>query len=78
LVKVEKTLNLPAYKKVSGYLWELPVPGFDLKNKSRGRVAEHDFDVVEYYHPLLIFSAMIPASQFSPVCFGICLPGMTY
>ena len=42
----------------------LPVLGFDLKHKSKGRVAEHDFDVVEYYHPLLIFGINSPRDVF--------------
>ncbi|PCJ84751.1 MAG: glyoxalase [Flavobacteriales bacterium] len=33
----------------------LPILGFDINKKSRGTVAEHEFDVVEYTHPLLIF-----------------------
>jgi predicted lactoylglutathione lyase len=42
----------------------LPVLGFDLSRKSRGRVAEHEFDVVEYYHPLLIFGINSPREVF--------------
>ncbi len=42
----------------------LPVLGFDLKQKSKGRVAEHDFDVVEYYHPLLTFGINSPREVF--------------
>lgn len=38
----------------------LPILGFDLARKSKGRVAEHEFDVVEYYHPALIFGINSP------------------
>jgi len=34
----------------------LPILGFDINRKSRGFVAEHEFRVVEYFHPLLIFA----------------------
>jgi catechol 2,3-dioxygenase-like lactoylglutathione lyase family enzyme len=42
----------------------LPVLGFDLNYKSKGRVPEHEFDVVEYYHPLLIFAINSPRKVF--------------
>jgi len=42
----------------------LPVLGFDLSRKSKGRVAAHEFDVVEYYHPLLIFGINSPREVF--------------
>jgi catechol 2,3-dioxygenase-like lactoylglutathione lyase family enzyme len=42
----------------------LPVLGFDLSRKSKGRVAEHEFDVVEYYHPMLIFGINSPREVF--------------
>ena len=34
----------------------MPILGFDLAKKSKGRVDAHDFDVIEYAHPLLIFA----------------------
>lgn len=34
--------------------------GFDLGRKIKGRVAEHEFDVIEYHHPLLIFGINSP------------------
>lgn len=42
----------------------LPVLGYDLSRKSKGRVAAHDFDVVEYYHPMLIFGINSPREVF--------------
>ena len=42
----------------------LPVLGFDLNYKSKGSVPEHEFDVVEYYHPLLIFAINSPREAF--------------
>lgn len=42
----------------------LPVLGFDLSKKSRGRVPEHDFEVVEYFHPMLIIGINSPREAF--------------
>ncbi|MGB0390227.1 MAG: VOC family protein [Salibacteraceae bacterium] len=42
----------------------LSVLGFDLSKKSKGIVAAHDFEVVEYSHPNLIFAINSPRSQF--------------
>ena len=42
----------------------MPILGFDLDKKSKGTVAAHDFDVVEYVHPLLIFGINSPREQF--------------
>ncbi len=42
----------------------MPILGFDLKDKSKGKVLEHDFEVVEYKHPLLIFAINSPRSIF--------------
>jgi catechol 2,3-dioxygenase-like lactoylglutathione lyase family enzyme len=42
----------------------LPILGFDLNRKSRGRVAKHEFDVVEYAHPMLIIGINSPREQF--------------
>jgi catechol 2,3-dioxygenase-like lactoylglutathione lyase family enzyme len=42
----------------------LPVLGFDINRKSRGRVEKHDFDVVEYFHPLLVFGINSPREAF--------------
>ena len=42
----------------------MPVLGFDLTRKSKGRVAAHDFDVVEYVHPLLTFGINSPREVF--------------
>jgi len=42
----------------------LPHLGFDLSKKSTGTVAAHEFDVVEYSHPLLIFAINSPRTAF--------------
>lgn len=42
----------------------LPVLGFDINCKTKGRVAEHEFDVIEYFHPLLIFGINSPRDAF--------------
>jgi len=42
----------------------MPILGFDLARKSKGTVAAHDFDVVEYSHPLLIFAINSPREAF--------------
>jgi len=42
----------------------LPILGFDINRKSSGFVAEHEFRVVEYFHPLLIFAINSPREAF--------------
>jgi len=42
----------------------MPILGFDLRKKSKGTVAAHEFDVVEYSHPLLIFAINSPREVF--------------
>ena len=42
----------------------MPILGFDLNKKSKGTVAAHEFDVVEYSHPILIFAINSPRSVF--------------
>lgn len=42
----------------------LPLLGFDLSLKSKGRVDQNDFDVVEYYHPMLIIGINSPRKTF--------------
>ena len=42
----------------------MPILGFDLNRKSKGTVATHEFDVVEYFHPNLIFAINSPRSAF--------------
>jgi catechol 2,3-dioxygenase-like lactoylglutathione lyase family enzyme len=55
-----KDLNVaePFYDKL------MPILGFDLSRKGKGRVEQHDFDVVEYYHPLLIMGINSPREAF--------------
>ncbi len=38
----------------------MPVLGFDLGKKNKGRVAAHEFDVVEYVHPRLTIGINSP------------------
>jgi len=42
----------------------MPLLGFNLKDKSKGEVKEHEFKVIEYYHPLLIFGINSPREIF--------------
>lgn len=42
----------------------MPILGFDLNKKSKGTVTAHEFDVVEYSHPLLIFAINSPREAF--------------
>ena len=42
----------------------MPILGFDLGRKGKGRVAVHDFEVVEYAHPRLIFGINSPREAF--------------
>ncbi|WP_316803085.1 VOC family protein [Pedobacter nototheniae] len=42
----------------------MPILGFDINRKSRGQVAAHEFEVVEYIHPLPIFAINSPRSVF--------------
>jgi len=43
----------------------MPILGFDLSQKIKGRVAANDFDVVEYHHPSLIFGINSPREAFN-------------
>lgn len=42
----------------------MPILGFDLTRKSKGAVVAHEFEVIEYYHPLLIFAINSPRAVF--------------
>ncbi len=42
----------------------MPVLGFDINRKTKGTVKEHEFKVVEYFHPLLIFAINSPRKVF--------------
>ena len=42
----------------------MPILGFDLAHKAKGKVPAHEFEVVEYYHPALIFAINSPRSAF--------------
>jgi predicted lactoylglutathione lyase len=42
----------------------MPILGFDLNRKGKGRVEKYEFDVVEYQHPLLIFGINSPREAF--------------
>ena len=42
----------------------LPLLGFDIEKKVRARIEEHDFEVVEYTHPLLAIAITSPRKAF--------------
>lgn len=42
----------------------MPLLGFDLSQKSKGYVSAHEFQVVEYCHPSLIFGINSPREAF--------------
>ena len=42
----------------------MPILGFDINKKSNGEIPAHDFTVVEYFHPLLIFAINSPREEF--------------
>ncbi len=42
----------------------MPVLGFDLEKKAKGRVADHDFDVIEYPHPNFTLGINSPRNVF--------------
>jgi catechol 2,3-dioxygenase-like lactoylglutathione lyase family enzyme len=43
----------------------LPLLGFDLRNKAGALIEQHEFHVVEYTHPRLIFAITSPRSAFA-------------
>lgn len=45
----------------------LPLIGFDLSKKGKGRVDAHDFDVIEYVHPNFILGINSPREEFKDV-----------
>ena len=53
----------------------MPILGFDIARKGKGHVAAHDFDVVEYCHPLLIFAINSPREAFRSDTFHRRKPG---
>ena len=42
----------------------MPILGYNLDHKHKGRVNAHDFDVIEYSHPKLIFAINSPREVF--------------
>jgi catechol 2,3-dioxygenase-like lactoylglutathione lyase family enzyme len=42
----------------------MPILGFDLAKKGKGRVVAHEFDVIEYIHPQITIGFNSPRSQF--------------
>lgn len=42
----------------------MPILGFDLSKKHKGRVEKHDFDVIEYQHPLVLIGINSPREAF--------------
>jgi len=55
----DMTAAVPFYDKL------LPLLGFDLRNKASAVIEEHEFHVVEYTHPRLIFAITSPRSVFA-------------
>lgn len=42
----------------------MPILGFDLNLKSKGRVSDHEFDVIEYCHANIVIGINSPRSVF--------------
>lgn len=42
----------------------MPILGFDLSKKSKGKVPAHEFDVIEYVHPLIVLGINSPREEF--------------
>ena len=42
----------------------MPILGFDLAKKGKGRVDAHDFDVIEYFHKNVVIGFNSPRKQF--------------
>lgn len=42
----------------------LPILGFDLSKKSKGKVDKHDFEVIEYVHKNIVLGINSPREQF--------------
>ena len=55
----DMTAAVPFYDKL------LPLLGFDLRNKVSAVIEKHEFHVVEYTHPQLIFAITSPRSVFA-------------
>ncbi len=54
----DMSVAVPFYDKL------MPLLGFDPKRRSSAVIAEHEFHVVEYSHPLLAFAITSPRSAF--------------
>jgi catechol 2,3-dioxygenase-like lactoylglutathione lyase family enzyme len=55
----DMSIAVPFYDKL------LPLLGFDIQNKVSAIIEEHEFHVVEYTHPRLIFAITSPRSAFA-------------
>jgi catechol 2,3-dioxygenase-like lactoylglutathione lyase family enzyme len=55
----DMSIAVPFYDKL------LPVLGFDIQSKVSAVIEEHEFHVVEYTHPRLIFAITSPRSAFA-------------
>ena len=55
----DMSIAVPFYDRL------LPVLGFDIQNKVSALIEEHEFHVVEYTHPRLIFAITSPRSAFA-------------
>ena len=59
----DMSISVPFYDKF------LPLLEFDIKNKTSAVIEKHEFNVVEYSHPLLAFaitSPRFPSQLFDP------------
>ena len=54
----DMALAEPFYDKL------MPILGFDLAKKSKGRVPAHEFDVIEYVHPNVVIGINSPRAVF--------------
>ena len=55
----DMSVAVPFYDKL------LPLLGFDIRNRASAVIKEHEFHVVEYTHPRLIFAITSPRSAFA-------------
>lgn len=54
----DMAVAVPFYDKL------LPLLGFDINRRSSATITEHDFHVVEYSHPRLVFAITSPRTAF--------------
>jgi catechol 2,3-dioxygenase-like lactoylglutathione lyase family enzyme len=58
-------ITVKDFKKAEAFYDKLmPILGFDLTNKSKGRVDKHEFDVIEYVHSNITIGINSPRSVY--------------